>query len=327
MFQSKEHFFDDQPFRARTFDAGQAEREVVFGDVPPGEYIVTVHHDDNADGRRNTNANGVPTESTAFALPGGSTLLNMSLNEATFAFTNESGRAIATLSAPPAPPQEWGVGVMGIVSDSPYRGADTETKAIPFLSFVGERFTLIGPRAGYNLRRDGPLAVNAVASFEFEEEAFEDSRDLEGMDKRRETVMAGLDASLRFLDRWRMEGSILTDVFGRHDGQEVTVSVTRLFRYPDFFISPGAGLAWHSSDYNNYYFGVDDNEARPGRPPYQPGAGVDAFLQLFARYEISDDWSVVANARLTRLADDVTDSPIVEDDTSLSVLAGLGYTF
>jgi uncharacterized protein (DUF2141 family) len=46
----------------RTLPAAEAAEPILFKDLPPGPYAVTVLHDENADGRLDTNMLGIPKE-------------------------------------------------------------------------------------------------------------------------------------------------------------------------------------------------------------------------------------------------------------------------
>lgn len=46
----------------RTVPAAAANRPILFRDLPPGPYAVTVLHDENSDGRLDTNLLGIPKE-------------------------------------------------------------------------------------------------------------------------------------------------------------------------------------------------------------------------------------------------------------------------
>lgn len=287
----------------------QASVRIPLPPLPEGSYTVRVLHDANADGRMNANAFGVPTESVA-RLP----------------LAPASAETRVDLLPPPADPRAWGAGVMTLYGSNPYRGGDAVFRVLPLLTYVGEKAFVVGPRAGLNLYKNRLVSANLTAEFIFAGDAFDDSGFLEGMEKRRDTLMAGADMNLRFGD-WRIELAASSDVLGRHDGQELELSIGRMFRGSRGSITPSAGVFWRSSNYNNYYYGVRADEATEERPAYDPGASVDGFLSLFGRWQFNDRWSLLASARGEWLSDDIQDSPIVDKEFVTTTFLGINYAF
>lgn len=323
VFQSLELFYAGQPLAVTNVPASVCE--VVFDDLPDGVYLISVTHDANGDGRMNANAFGVPTESSAFYTPGPGAG-PVRVRDAFFDLGATNRTLDVRLDRPPADPRAWGVGVLVLLSSNPYRGGDTVVRMFPSLTFVGERLFIVGPRAGYNLFRNRWLNLNLVADAKFAGEAFEDEKFLAGMENRRDTVMAGLDGSLR-AGPWRLETSAFTDVLDRHNGQEVNLALARNWRGTRWALTPGAGLVWRSSTYNDYYYGVRANEATAERPAYDPGGSVEFFARLFGRVELSGAWSLLGSVRVEYLSDDVYDSPIVDRRYVTSAFIGLNYAF
>lgn len=225
------------------------------------------------------------------------------------------------------PPLKLGAGAMVLTASNPYRGGDTVVQFLPMLTYVGERFFVVSPRAGFNLTRQSWGNVSVVADYRFKGEAFEAEGFLAGMDDRKDTVMAGLSSTLRTFGHYRMELSAMADVLDRHNGQDVNLALNRTFRLAKWALIPGAGLVWRSSDYNDYYYGVSASEATEARPAYDPGDSLEWFARLLLRYHLTDNWSLAGSARIEVLSDELRDSPIVDSDYLTTVFVGLSYTF
>lgn len=56
-----------QPLRGLRLDARRGVVSGTFGDLPPGEYALSVVHDLNGNGRLDSNVVGIPTEPYAFS--------------------------------------------------------------------------------------------------------------------------------------------------------------------------------------------------------------------------------------------------------------------
>lgn len=230
---------------------------------------------------------------------------------------------------PPAKtrPIQLGAGAMVMASSNPYRGGDTVVLALPMLTYVGERFFVVSPRAGYTLVRNQLGSINVIADYRFKGEAFEAEGFLAGMEDRKNTAMAGMDAHMRTYGRCRLELSAMTDILDRHNGQEVNLSVNRNFRLDKWLLVPSAGLVWRSGDYNDYYYGVRASEATDERPAYDPGTSLEWFARLLLRYKLTAHWSLATAARLEGLSDELRDSPIVDENYLVTVFVGLNYSF
>jgi MipA family protein len=239
--------------------------------------------------------------------------------------TGYSGEA--DLPPPVSSAQNVGVGAQVLVQSNPYRGGDTVTLALPMISYVGERFFVVSPRAGMHLYRQPLGGINVVADFRFKGEAFEDKGFLAGMADRKNTAMAGLDSHLRLPGRYRVDLSAMTDILDRHNGQEVNLALSRVFRLQQLMLIPGAGVVWRSADYNDYYYGVRASEATDDRPAYDPGDGLEWFARVALRYNLTPNWSLAGAVRVEVLSSEVRDSPIIRRDYLTTFIAGLNYFF
>jgi len=233
----------------------------------------------------------------------------------------------AELPPPIQRTQQIGLGAQALVQSNPYRGGDTVVMALPMLSYVGERFFVVSPRAGVHLYRQPMGGINAITDFRFKGEAFESEGFLAGMQDRKNTAMAGLDGHLRLPGRYRADLSAMTDILDRHNGQEVNLSLSRVFRMDNLMLIPAAGVVWRSADYNAYYYGVRDSEATESRPAYDPGSDLEWFARLALRYDLTPNWSLAGAVRMEVLGPEVRDSPIIRDDYLTTFIAGVNYFF
>lgn len=227
--------------------------------------------------------------------------------------------------------QTLGIGAQVLVQANPYRDGDTVVLALPMITYMAEHFFVVTPRAGIRLFRHPIGGINAIADWRFKGEAFESKGYLAGMADRKNTAMAGFDGHLRLPARHRLDLSAMTDILDRHNGQEINLAFSRVYRLQQLMLIPGAGVVWRSADYNDYYYGVRASEATEDRPAYGPGDGLPNTLEWFARlglrYDITPNWSLAAAARVEVLGSEVRDSPIVRKDYLTTVIAGINYFF
>ena len=88
----------------------------------------------------------------------------------------------------------------------------------------------------------------------------------------------------------------------------------------DWTVTAGPRALWGSEGYTSTYFGVTSAEAASSAfTEYTPGDGfVSAGLEIGATYRISPDWSLDSTLAWERLTGDAADSPIVQDDDSVT---------
>jgi outer membrane protein len=218
------------------------------------------------------------------------------------------------------------VGAGALVSTKPYIGTDAKVYPIPLFGFEGENLYLRGTQGGYRLIKGEGWSIGPVLQPRFDGYEQDDSSALDGMDDRDLSLDAGIGFSW-LTDYGLLGATVVTDVLGKHDGQEVEFSYTALFQWLGFDFIPSAGLRWKSTNLVEYYFGVRADEARAGRPAYAPGDTIDPFVRLAVRRELDEKWSLLSAFQYEWLADEIADSPIVDDDYDISIIAGVLYTW
>jgi outer membrane protein len=121
--------------------------------------------------------------------------------------------------------------------------------------------------------------------------------------------------------------SAITDLLGRHRGQEVEWRYLIMFPVLGFQLIPSGGVRWKSDNLVDYYYGVRPNEARPDRPAYEGEQAFDPFLRLVIRHKLTKHWSLFSDTQYEWLAGEITDSPIVSKDHQASFTAGVLYAW
>jgi outer membrane protein len=213
----------------------------------------------------------------------------------------------------------------------PYKGVEAECYALPLVIYQGPKLTLFGPTAAYSLfgeeDRWGVLALARIRTEGFNNN---DSRYLNGMSDRDPTVELGL----RYLQDFSFAVLSLDfshDILDKHSGWETRLSLRKTFRdildIESLNLTPSVGLNWRNKQLNDYYYGVRVSEAAPSRPAYNAGGSVGWLTGLQLNYKLSEKWSFFGLANLEWLDKEITDSPIVEKEYTLSLLGGLLWEF
>jgi outer membrane protein len=221
---------------------------------------------------------------------------------------------------------EISVGGGAVISSKPFDGVRAKTYPIPMFTYEGERLYLRGITGGYRLFKAGGWSIGPTLRPRFEGYEASDSSALAGMKNRNPTIDAGIDLSWR-TDWGLISAIVVTDILGAHDGHESELSYTVLFPYAGFNIIPSVAVRWRSSNLANYYYGVRDSEVGNGRPPYTPDDSVTPVVRVAVRRKLSERWGLLLASQYEWLSSEIRDSPIVDDNSILSALFGVTYSF
>ena len=232
-----------------------------------------------------------------------------------------------TRGGPPPPPPPLSVGAALAVTTQPYEGAEDRVRLfpIPLVAYRGARLRFTGKTGEAILRERAGITVSAVADWRFQSYDAADSPALAGMDDRSGTLEAGVRAERR-AGRYGFGAIALADALGRHGGYQLEAQAgAELVRSRSAGLGVTAALRYQSASLADYYFGVDPEEARPGRPAYETGAAILPSVGITARRSLGRRLSLFGLAQAERLPGAVTDSPIVDREVQAFGFVGLSY--
>ncbi|WP_461538358.1 MipA/OmpV family protein [Spongorhabdus nitratireducens] len=222
-----------------------------------------------------------------------------------------------------------GLGV-GLES-SLYKDINSEASPMPLVSLEYGDFWIQGEKAGYTLLKGDNWSLSPVISLGlgqgFEKDDVDKKSKLyDGLDDRDSGIGYGL--ALDYDLQWaELSAAVLNDT---ESSVSVELDLSREFAITESLsIEPGVNLAWRSSGYNDYYFGIDADEAAKNSllSTYKAGSGMEMGLEVNATYQLSENWLLAASADYTRFSSDVTDSPLVESKHQTSLMVGIAYVF
>ena len=208
---------------------------------------------------------------------------------------------------------------IGVDVGPEYPGSD-DAKAGTWLIWRNAGFT----QPGSDLREG--FAISPSFNVEGEREA-SDNDDLAGMRDIDAAYELGLRASYGM-------GPLMTfgSVRRGFDGHEgLTGEVGAKYRTDlseRVTLWSGLSLGYGNGDYNDTYFGVDADEARPGRPAYDIGGGFNkAAITFEARVTLTDNLAVLGEVEYGKLIGDAADSPVVQDEYQPALKLGIVRKF
>lgn len=233
------------------------------------------------------------------------------------------------------PPSGWALGVGAITMQKAYTGIDRENIAIPFVQYENRWVSIIGPQVGFKLLSLEPapshsVNIDLVARWDgsgYDDDDIEDTPILRGMDEREGGVWAG--ARIEWNSGWGKVGAaVLADASSKSEGHRVELGIEKTWQIGSrMTLTPRLGATWHDRKSVDYYYGVRANEARAGRAAYLGRSGVNAEAGVRALYLFDRRHAAFVDAGVTRLASEITDSPLVDRSTENRVLLGYLYRF
>lgn len=247
-----------------------------------------------------------------------------------FAFMSAAGMANAApfKNLPADLNAELSVGANVIITNSAYDVDGSEVRVLPGVFYDNNKFYARGAQAGAYLINDGTNQLSAsiqLAGNEFDPEDANGA--LSGLDERKASAAAGLTYQRRTpIGGFRAQ--IATDVLGRNDGNFGRLTYLTRISKDKLTVYPSVGIEWNDEDFNDYYYGVSDEEsARTGVAAYSPSQSFSPYVSVSANYDINDKWAGFASQTLNYLSNEQHDSPMVDSRVDSNTVIGLLYKF
>jgi len=117
------------------------------------------------------------------------------------------------------------------------------------------------------------------------------------------------------------------DVSGTHGGYELSAYYSRRWLVGRLSLAPTVGISYKSAQLNDYYWGVQADEANAALPEYHPRDGFNFEGGLVANYHITRNLRFAVSVNYERLADDIAASPLAEEDHVMAYFSGFAWTF
>lgn len=222
----------------------------------------------------------------------------------------------------------WSVG-LGVGSEiSPYRGVDTETKALPVLAFENAHVRLFGPSLDVKLPSTGAVSWALRARYSDQGYKASDAAELAGMTERKGGFWLGARADWR-LPWGQLSGEWQGDASDRSDGQQFKLEASHRFALGSVSVSvkPHIGLVWQDSSLVDYYYGVREQESRAGRGAYAGKSTLNTELGLQLAVPLAPGHSVMMGLTHTVLGSGIKNSPLVDQSGVSAVRAAYIFRF
>jgi MipA family protein len=225
---------------------------------------------------------------------------------------------------------EFSLGVVTSYSPAVYKGADSEVVPFPLLGYEGEHLYLRGTEAGYRLLKSGS-DLNVIFRVAYDPRTLKpsdsDDVDIQMLDERKAGGLAGvtLESNTEFGIFQATAGTAITN---DNTGVYAEVLYKKLFNMGRFGFAPEIGYAYNDSELNNRLYGVSAEEAaRTNFEQFDADASGRMFVGAESYLYVTKDIRVTASIRYTKLDSKLADSPIIDNDNSVTGTLGAAYIF
>jgi outer membrane protein len=154
----------------------------------------------------------------------------------------------------------------------------------------------------------------------------DDSDTLKGMHERKSSWEGGLALAGKNAYGFA-EIVYLHDLLNSSNRSLIRAEAGTKIKHHNWTFVPSLMLFWFSKGFNEYYYGVREDETTFERAEYHPDAGVNVAIQNYINYQITPQWGILCNMRADVLNSTITDSPIVSDSFIFSGMISLLYSF
>ncbi|MCX7552961.1 MipA/OmpV family protein [Marinicella sp. S1101] len=220
---------------------------------------------------------------------------------------------------------ELQIGIAGVGSESVYVGGDSQTRFFPAIDYQYKRFYFQAGDIGFNLIDNKAWEVNFGMGFNLAGDIDRgDSRLLQDLPNLSFPISAFVSA------QYKTKFGLFTvkhdnEINNKHDGHSSSLSYAAPIFKNNWLLMPSLSYQYHSAEVVNYFYGVNTADATERFDAYQTGSVNNIQLSFLALREINEKWSFVGNVQSEFYGDEISNSPIVDDDQRLSLFVGLLY--
>lgn len=211
---------------------------------------------------------------------------------------------------------------------------DTETVAFEtFLNLNGERgyfsrghasnFFLSSSAPDGSLIEDGE---NSGSSDDVNEERGGRFLGIDDVGNRDWAIDAGARIHFYF-DQTELQVSAYQDISNVHKGQQLNTTLIHTLNHQKWRVSGAIGLTWKSEKLLDYYYGIDARDNVDMEWFYQARSGLFPSLRLSVSRELNAQWRLFTYAKYTHLDKNMTDSPLVDENQTITLFGGVTYRF
>lgn len=199
-----------------------------------------------------------------------------------------------------------------------YKGYNRRTIPLPIIGYKGEKLKVFGPFISYQVSQKSGFNFFIQAAPRFQGFDDSDSDIFVGMKDRKFSMDVGAAFSYE-ANEWKIKFSSMFDVLNRSNGAELVTSLSHTFRFGPIFLEPRLTFSYLDSNHVDYYYGVDKDEVTEIRNEFTGKSALNTGLGLSISTPILFNGFTQLNIQRTWFSDEITESPLVEDHSNISV--------
>lgn len=234
--------------------------------------------------------------------------------------------ATASHAQQDGPRDGFSIGIIANYGTNPYIGEDDEVTPLPLINYRSGSFSIGVQGLFYDFYSSQGLTLSTGVTPRFSALADADAPELSGID-REITADAFFGVAYDINQNFGFEAIVRQELTGEHDGQEIQLALGYQTQALQTGFGLNAGVRWQSEDLANYTWGVRPSEAIVGRPAYDTGDVIIPYLSLDFVRSLNENLALIGQVQAEFLPSEVSDSPIVEEDTLFGITLGVSYSF
>jgi len=294
--------------------------------VEPGNYAMRLYVDLNQNNKLDTNFIGIPTEPIGFS-NNYQPKTRPAFKPAVFTLKeNTTAEINVSLQQPLGNSGLVSVGLATITRNNAYRGTDTATTVVPAVTYIGDRLQVLGPEVRLSLAGSESFGTGAVLSYRFPAYSEKDSDFLNGLGDRESALLLGLSIQKELSEQIALKFRYQHDVLDKIGGGLAKLGLENSYQSGNVNWSSGIALQWLDRKLSNHEFGVPADASNAVRMQYSPDNVTSLETSLGANVSFASDWRLILSFTVEFLGDAATDSPIVDENRNISLLAAISYT-
>lgn len=220
---------------------------------------------------------------------------------------------------------ELSLGLAVASGQSIYTGGKDRTQPFPVIDYQYKKFYFQGGELGFHLAETEHWEFNFGLGADFiGDKDRGDSRLLKDMSSLGIPVNANIETKFKS-PIGHFSASYSTELTNKHDGNSFKLGYSAYLPVGSWVLVPRLSWQKHSEEVVNYFYGVDTASATDSRPLYQTGSSTSQSLGVLVLRPINDKLSFLGNIGITQYGDEITRSPIVDEDQALGIFAGMIY--
>lgn len=224
--------------------------------------------------------------------------------------------------------QALGIGLTSSIAQRSFVGVDDQNASLLYLSYRYKRFYIEGLDIGFNLSENKSYSLDILATPRFYEvePAFASNNELNGIDITKPGYFGGFSSQVR-TDFATYTFQVLHDL-NESDGNEFVLQASKSFKVNNkLTLTSSVGLVYQDDKLVDHYYGVQTNEVIVGRPFYAGQNSLNYNATLNASLKVTESVELLGQIKYEVLGDGITDSPIVDEDSTYFFTIGAVYRF